>query len=776
MDQLEEKSSVLARSGSFYYKSLPEKPKNEANFMSHLPWQTKLFNLGNISQNLVLSGGHNRGNFRLIHFTDEDIDYYGMQQALQARIVDTVEITEDVETPLRTSSTDPWDYTSANTIMEATWSQVDLGSDIVVPEGILQRVDVAISGDTATAGYMHLLKKDSNGEYTELAVSDSVGTSQDGKMRWLFQDVKLSGEDLRVVITSSKDSVVGYVSITSSVNHLANDSITLHGTSIIEGVVPELVFFLRVVVAVEIATQRPDNFSVNYVTGVMNSDGDIIADNASAILFPTTDVTSRAIFTGSMRFGLRVNPDLWITSIQTPEKRLIAGYDFISEFGNLIFAVNPIQLFPDMSFMAYSFVERKRNLYSYSLRLDDVYGPVDRVLHYYRVSQSPRSFYLAAAQAAGFAIVRDDCTITEILPFRNGYIYITDNGTYEAPYSHTRLNVGDSIAEGTVIGGDQLFRMIFPGDSWPSGLGALNLDGILPVKGLKAPNSPIMLYGAGGHYMPAYTGSQSSLNEYCEYLDTYQKQQGAEPTGWEYYNSPDVTSVNVSIADGFDSLGYVHNDYSWEIKMRVDSYSPINSTSCITDIDSDYHFITQAGSYYGMSSSDSAMQGSTVSWPEPSATEDGINTWNSTEKIYGWISRTANGESGVAGVIKLKDSVISIKYDAYTDVFIFEVEATEQDNPVVERVIITGYNPNPSNIRFNQLSGTLLRLGIQKKMPPENAIQHVRNTVCKDKLLVACINYNVMSSDMRMRLETFMTRELPIGSVLTINDLPGTIS
>lgn len=594
MDQLEEKSSVLARSGSFYYKSLPEKPKNEANFMSHLPWQTKLFNLGNISQNLVLSGGHNRGNFRLIHFTDEDIDYYGMQQALQARIVDKVELTEDAEVPLSSSSTTPWDYTSANTIMEATWSQVDLGSDIVVPEGVLRRVDVTISGDTATAGYMHLLKKDSNGEYTELAVSGSVGTPQNGKMRWLFPGVKLSGETLRVIITSSKDSVTGPVSITSSVNHLDNDSITLHGTSIFEGVVPELVFFIGVVVAVEVSTRRPDNFSVNYVTGVMNDEGDIIADNASAILFPTTDAASRAIFTGSMRFGLRVNPDLWITSIQTPEKRLIAGYDFISEFGNLIFAVNPIQLFPDMSFMAYSFVERKRNLYSYSLRLDDVYGPVDRVLHYYRVSQSPRSFYLAAAQAAGFAVVREDCTVTEILPFRNGYIYITDNGTYEAPYPHTRLNVGVNLSEGTIIGGDQLFRIIFPGDSWPSELGALNMDGILPVKGLKAPDEVIELYDTNGQYKPAYTGPQEALEAYWEYLTTYSMQHATENT------------------------------------------------------------------------------------------------------------------------------------DVNTD--------------------------------------------------PENAIQHVRNTVCKDKLLVACINYNVMSSDMRMRLETFMTRELPVGSVLTINNLPGTIS
>lgn len=598
MDQLEEKSSVLARSGSFYYKSLPEKPKNEANFMSHLPWQTKLFNLGNISQNLALSGGYNRGNFRLIHFTDADIDYFGLQQALQERIVTIKEVIESVETPLRTYSGPSWDYTSANTIMEATWSQADLGADIVVPEGILQRVDISIPEDMSTTGYMHLLEKDTDGIYSELTVSDSAGTPHDGKMRWLFPDVKLSGKSLRVVITNSKDSITGEVGIASSVNHLDNDSVTKHGSSIFEGVVPELVFLLRVVVGVEVSTKRPDNLTINYVTGVLNEEGDVVADNNDAILFPKNDSTSHTIFNGTMRFGLRVSPDLWITSIQTPEKRLIAGYDFISEFGNLIFAVNPIQLFPDMSFMAYSFVERKRNLYSYSLRLDDVYGPVDRVLHYYRISQSPRSFYLAAAQAAGFAVVREDCTVTEILPFRNGHIYITDNGTYEAPYAHTRLNVGDSLTEGTVIGGDQLFKMIFPGDPWPSELGDLNLDGILPVKGLTAPDRVIEIYDADGRYRPNYdTISPDAFYAYWEFIDTYYAQ---------------------------------------------------NPTEYMPDIGS------------------------------------------------------------------------------------------------------SGYR--------------------------ENAIKHVRDTVCEGKLLVACINYDVMSSDMIMRLEIFMTRELPVGSVLTINNLPGTIS
>lgn len=598
MDQLEEKSSVLARTGSFYYRSLPEKPKNEANFMSHLTWQTKLFNLGDISQNLLLSGGYHKGNFKVLHFKDQDIDYFGLKSALQRRVMAYMQEDELVETPLRPKTNPEWDYTSIDTVLEVTWSQADLSEGIIVPSGVLKRVDLTIPVGRTSAGYLVLLVADGSGNYSVEAVSTSPGYLKEGKIRWLFKDEQLTGKATRIIITTSEDEQSARQEVTSIVNHLDNDSSVQAGSSIVEGVVPEIVFFLRGASVIEnVITARPANLTISAVTGVMNEEGDIISDNSSVILFPTGNPEDKAIYSDVMRFGLSIDPDLWVTSIQTTDKRLIAGYDFFSEFGKLVFPVNPAQLFPDMTLMVYSFVKRTRNLYSYSLRLDDVYGPVDRVMHYYRVTQSPKAFYLATAQAVGFAVVREDCSIQKVLPFHGGCIYVTDKGIYETPYKHFQLPIGTFVEEGTVIGGDELFRLLLPSDEWPGNLGDLNLDGILPVKGLKAPDSPIRLYDSEGNYAPAYIGSEGALQAYWDYIRQYTEQSGAEPSS---------------------------------------------------------------------------------------------DTQDNTETV--------------------------------------------------------------------------------------NAIQHVRTTVCPNKLLVACINYDAIPATMLLRLETFMQRELPVGSVLTTADMPITIS
>lgn len=778
MDQLEEKSSVLARTGSFYYRSLPEKPKNEANFMSHLSWQTKLFNLGNISQNLVLSGGYSKGNFRILRFEDKDIDYFGLESAIQHRVVAYVQETELMEVPLHAKINPEWDYTRPDTVMEVTWSQVDLGSDIIVPEGVLKRVDLTVPEGQTVSGYMSLLVKNESGSYVVEAVSSSAGVLRDGKMRWLFKDVRLTGNAIRVLIKSDADVQSTAENITSVVNHLDNESSVRAGTSVVEGVVPELVFFLRGASVIENAvTARPANLTISAVAGVMNNEGDIIADSSEVILFPTGDSANSATYTGAMRFGLSVDPDIWVTSIQTEKKRLIAGYDFVSEFGKLVFTVNPIQLFPDMTLMAYSFIERTRNLYSYSLRLDDVYGPVDRVMHYYRVSQSPRAFYLAAAQAAGFAVVREECVVQEILPFQSGYIYVTDKGTYEAPYQHSKLDEGAVLESGTVIGGNELFRLLLPTDPWPSNIDSLNMDGILPVKGLKAPDRAIRVYDAEGNYRPAYTGSQEALQAYWNYLQKYSEQSSAaQPAEWLEYTPVNPNAVNANIAAGFNILGYTPGQHSWEIQVRVNNYSAPVSTGSVIALASDYYLMSQEGAYFGLSSSASSMQGSSDSWPVPDSTENGVNTWTSTSKLYGWISRAGNGAQGIANVLDLTAAVITIRYNVNSDSFLLEIKTADPENPITERVIISGYNPTPGTIVFNSLSGTLLSLKIQDKFKEVNAIQHVRGTVCAGKLLLACINYNKISATMKLRLETFMQRELPVGSVLTTIDMPGTIS
>lgn len=164
-------------------------------------------------------------------------------------------------------------------------------------------------------------------------------------------------------------------------------------------------------------------------------------------------------------FGLRVDRDLLVESIDTGGKLLLNGTDFVSAFGYISFPSNPAAMFQDHKFMARHVVYRKRNILCYTLGLDSVYGPVDRVMHYYRVSQSPVAFRYAAAQACGLAVTRREGRIVRVLPLHSGAAYVMDNGDrYDAPYPHFHLKREEIVPGGTVIGGRELLQMVLPGE------------------------------------------------------------------------------------------------------------------------------------------------------------------------------------------------------------------------------------------------------------------------------------------------------------------------
>lgn len=178
---------------------------------------------------------------------------------------------------------------------------------------------------------------------------------------------------------------------------------------------------------------------------------------------PLTDTVLPASYEGL--FGLKVDRDLCVMSIEHEGRLLVNGADFDARFGYISFAANPVSMFPKMRFTARSVVRRERNLYCYPLSLGEVYGPVDRVVHYYRVSQSPRAFALAAAQACGMAVTDRECSVARVVPLLGGNAYILqDGGRLDAPYPHFRLKEGTVLPEGYVVGGDELFHMILPGD------------------------------------------------------------------------------------------------------------------------------------------------------------------------------------------------------------------------------------------------------------------------------------------------------------------------
>lgn len=222
-------------------------------------------------------------------------------------------------------------------------------------------------------------------------------------------------------------------------------------------------------------------------------------------------------------FGLTIDKDIMVTAIRLRDGRIYyANQDFQTEFGRLVFFENPLTLFPEHKFMAQSYTYRKRSFYCFPLGVD-TYGPVDRIMTYYKANQSPHALYLASAQAIGLPVVKEDCTIKAVAPLGEGVTYFTSDGQrYDADFPHTHLNVGDALYKEQVIAGTQLYNLVGPYDSLPNNLLRLELDYALPTRGLSVSHAEIQLTDADGNYKPMFEGSDEDRQAYWDYLQLWQ--------------------------------------------------------------------------------------------------------------------------------------------------------------------------------------------------------------------------------------------------------------
>ncbi|MCQ2172159.1 MAG: hypothetical protein MJZ17_05345 [Bacteroidales bacterium] len=224
------------------------------------------------------------------------------------------------------------------------------------------------------------------------------------------------------------------------------------------------------------AVEPGEDITVHNVTAVAGAccDREPLSDEKRLpVMFPAdADMESDMVVPANYRalFGLKVDDDIMVTTIETPDGGImIEGIDFMSEFGRLWLQRNPVTEFPDMKFTARSFVLRARNIYCYSLGLDNIYGPVDRVMTYYRESQSPKAFKFAAAQACGLAVTRAACRITGSEPLLSGWSYRTlSGGRIDAPYPHAKIKDNTVLPADYIVGGGELFDMVLPGESGDS--------------------------------------------------------------------------------------------------------------------------------------------------------------------------------------------------------------------------------------------------------------------------------------------------------------------
>lgn len=379
LDLVNERAGMLARAGSFWYRTVSEEDRAVAYTLSQVGCLSRANRQISNAAKATLSGGHFQDHFLVIRFSDKDIVYFGNDEILQKRYVNVVH-----------------DYEALQNVYAS------LGIEYPYPDGPVQ------------------------------------------------------------------------------------------------------------------ALGRPRDVELSNATFVSDGDDEaVLGDMGVPIVVPSKEEGAYIVMPSDFRptFGLLVDPDVLVTSIETPDGILYTrGADFDSTYGFIAFRQSPTALFPFMKLMAKSYTRRERNILNYTLQLNDVFGPVDRVVNYYRKSQSIKAYYMAAAQAAGMAVIREDCRIVEKVPFKEGAYYITNMGTrYDAPYPHLHLGIGNYLKEGDVIGHHDLFRILTSDDSLDQ-VSYVYTGRSTPVQDMKVPNSEQQIT-KGGFYRPGY-----ATEEYLAYL------------------------------------------------------------------------------------------------------------------------------------------------------------------------------------------------------------------------------------------------------------------
>lgn len=515
MNPLDEKANTLSRCGSFYYRTLIDESKADAEFVSHAHSYTRLMPLGNKITTAIKGGCYYEDYYKIIKFTDRDVDWNGVKQALQYRVRGGMgNITSELE------------YVSSSKARElgaSAW--VLLKED--VPTGLIDVASVQMqtlsTAPVEEPVFLQVYIIDPEGTAIYLATSTQSVTLAAGEFaEWSFAEA-LMGTDIY-----NQNSQIAF-QFTTNANATWQDD-TYVPTHLAVGAgsyVPAVQFYKLASTPALPSFNRPPQLTIkdHFFMGDDNWNWLSKEGTPQPIAFSGGGRGIELPETQELIWDLHIDEYIMVTSIKMEDGTMLyANQDFASQFGKLTFLKNPIALFPKMQFMAQSYTGRMPNLYNYLVHADEVYGSVGKMMSYMRGAQSIKSLYHASAQAAGLAVIEKDCTVVAVSPLLEGKLYITTAGRYEANYPHTTLKPGTKLPKDYIIGGNQLYRLIGPYDPMPSNVTGINLGSALPVPGLIAPNKEIVITDANGNYRPDYIGDASALRAYYTYIDEQQRQ------------------------------------------------------------------------------------------------------------------------------------------------------------------------------------------------------------------------------------------------------------
>lgn len=566
MDSVQEIPAMLSRVGSFYYKNLSTEGTLTARKLTQLHTGCRVFSQMGATGELTTSSSY-ISDSGVLHFADSDIDYYGTESALQVRpesnilslknytaLADSTNsaLSElDREARIKQILAFP-DISSGESLSKATlppstdftWiaGSRATGIGLYASEEIVKQLITAITtpgiGNTDLYGWFGGTGQSyPQASFNEIHVTSPTSFSFVSRPaltgEYVTLGVNLPHGAANLTLKFTSDNKVGYSlwkydEATGSVLPIiAQEDVSSAGTvsrTYDKPVTPGKLF------VVWNANPRTSSAAANTTIRV----SDIEISYAPSIISATRD---------DLVYGLYVDKNIFVSVIATDKGELLFnGIDFLSFFGLILFKTHPVKLFPKYKFAVPAMTKRCRNLLSFTLGVDDVCGDVSKVMEYYRVSQSPKAFYLAAAQAIGMCVVPEDCEILRVEPLHKGFAYITDKGKLDAPYNHTMLMPPYTLSKNTVIGGNELFSAVLPGDELPSDLGSVSLDYLLPVKGLYAPNATIAI-SVSGKFNPEFEGDAVAKAKCIQFLK----------------DSNDGSTLPNSSAGSANAIDYVRN-------------------------------------------------------------------------------------------------------------------------------------------------------------------------------------------------------------------------
>lgn len=546
MDSIQEVPEMLARAGSFYYKNLSADGMLTARKLTQQHTHCRVFSQFASMGELLLSGGY-FNDFGMIHFSEADIDYYGAKSALQVRPESNIlslknytalaDSTNSVLAELDREALIKQILAFPDSSSDVSSSQVTLppntdftwiaGSNALgigysasqeIMEQLIAAITASSIGNTDLYGWFGGTGQNYNqSSYNEIFVTSPSSfsfVSRPGLAgEYMVLGVNLPSDADSLTLKFTSDNKIGYSlwkydEATGSVSPIIEQTdVSAEGTVTVSRTYTEAVTSGKLFA---VWNANPRTSSANAGTTIRVSDIEISYTSQPESLVVTTR--------DDLVYGLYIDPNTFVSTITTNEGELLFnGVDFLSFFGLILFRKNPLTLFKEQKFLASSMTVRKRNILSYVLGVSDVYGPVDKIMEYCKIAQTPRTFYLAAAQAMGMCVVPESCIVLSVEPLHKGCAYITDKGKLDAPYSHIILSTGTKLSKNTVIGGNELFDVVFSDEELPGDLGSVSMDYLLPVKGLSASNTTFT-GGSQASLAELFDGSETAKNKYIAFL------------------------------------------------------------------------------------------------------------------------------------------------------------------------------------------------------------------------------------------------------------------